>query len=379
MRVLDPVPHGDIDWAQKTAPLNVKGEDWAAQTPEWWQLTQPARDAVAAEFDTDVAPSFPRGQVPFGDDPSPAVLSHVLERGTELSGDDELHVAVDVPEHVRLAISKWCDDVEWEGDHELEDPADYHVTVLYAPEGHTMDNHEWAESFNVTGYPFRVSGVDVFDSAEKPLDAIVLRLESPEFDRWATWFIERAKERGLEPSEFPGGYKAHVTVAYAENKPKGEPPRVAFRGGALYVSKPRAMSKAASYKGFPHWWDQKKPVTIHDAKILGEYARSEGLTKDALKKFLNQHEEDISGDDHERERVKDAIFTKYNRLSAFTSSAFVPKVFLDRTTGERRETRPEHRSLMQLLGEHYGLSTPELWDRDDLYEVPDPDLVESTP
>lgn len=63
MRVLDPVPHSQIDWASKAQ--NLKGESWHQQAPEWWTDTYPARQAVSQDWDENVAAGVPRDQVPY--------------------------------------------------------------------------------------------------------------------------------------------------------------------------------------------------------------------------------------------------------------------------------------------------------------------------
>jgi hypothetical protein len=65
MRVLDPKPHSQVDWVAKG--VNLKGESWHNQAPDWWQNTQPARDLIAKEWDDTYGKSFPRGQAPYQD------------------------------------------------------------------------------------------------------------------------------------------------------------------------------------------------------------------------------------------------------------------------------------------------------------------------
>lgn len=60
MRVLDPVPHDQVDWAAHGA--HTQGS--ILQDEPWWQATQPAADKVAHEWDTTVAPNFPQNQIP---------------------------------------------------------------------------------------------------------------------------------------------------------------------------------------------------------------------------------------------------------------------------------------------------------------------------
>jgi hypothetical protein len=63
MKVLDPVPHHQIDWAQKA--VNLKGESWHDQAPQWWQDTLPARQQVAQQFDEEIAANHPITMIPF--------------------------------------------------------------------------------------------------------------------------------------------------------------------------------------------------------------------------------------------------------------------------------------------------------------------------
>lgn len=63
MRVLNPIPHGNIDWASKAQ--NLKGELWHDQGPDWWVNTQPAREMVADQFDKSVAPGVPASAIPY--------------------------------------------------------------------------------------------------------------------------------------------------------------------------------------------------------------------------------------------------------------------------------------------------------------------------
>jgi hypothetical protein len=63
MRVLDPVPHGNIDWVSKAQ--NLKGESWLQQAPDWWQNTQDARDAVGDHWDQNIAPNVPQNVIPY--------------------------------------------------------------------------------------------------------------------------------------------------------------------------------------------------------------------------------------------------------------------------------------------------------------------------
>lgn len=63
MRVLNPTPHDQIDWASKA--VNLKGESWHDQAPDWWLNTAEARQAVTDHWNQNVAPNFPQNKIPW--------------------------------------------------------------------------------------------------------------------------------------------------------------------------------------------------------------------------------------------------------------------------------------------------------------------------
>jgi hypothetical protein len=65
MRVLDPKPHQDVDWVSKA--VNLKGESWHKAAPDWWQNTQPAREAIAKEWDETYGKAFAQNAIPYQD------------------------------------------------------------------------------------------------------------------------------------------------------------------------------------------------------------------------------------------------------------------------------------------------------------------------
>lgn len=58
MKVLDPIPHDQVNWAKKM-PVQ---QSW--QEPEWWTATQPARDMVAQDWQQNVATQFASDMTP---------------------------------------------------------------------------------------------------------------------------------------------------------------------------------------------------------------------------------------------------------------------------------------------------------------------------
>jgi hypothetical protein len=64
LKVLNPTPHDAVDWAAKMSM--PRGESWQKIAPDWWRNTQPFRDAVADDWDKNIAPYTPQNQIPYG-------------------------------------------------------------------------------------------------------------------------------------------------------------------------------------------------------------------------------------------------------------------------------------------------------------------------
>jgi 2'-5' RNA ligase len=157
---------------------------------------------------------------------------------------DELHVGLDIPEEQRQQIKRWVDTLDWPEGTELTPPEEYHITVMYAPTGHAEHKDaDWIE--HADGHDVTVTGVEEFESDEKEeLNAQVLRLDAPTVKEHADRLQSAAKDQGLEISEYPGGFKPHLTVAYAPAPVNAEgAPALSFRTGPSSISTPRGLSK----------------------------------------------------------------------------------------------------------------------------------------
>jgi 2'-5' RNA ligase len=163
--------------------------------------------------------------------------------GAAEEGDDELHVGLAIPERIQKKIKAWCDSQDWPKGTELEDPSDYHITLLYISEGHEENqDSDWIR--HTEGYEVKVVGIDEFGD-EPDSKATVLRIESDDVIDHANDLQDAAENRGLPLKRFPGGYKAHLTVAYGPGKPKyARTPDLKFQTGASSVSTPRAKKEA---------------------------------------------------------------------------------------------------------------------------------------
>lgn len=64
LKVLDPLPHESIDWAAKLNP-GLQGQE--SKLPDWWENTKPIRDEVGDHWDQNIAPNYPKNQIPYGE------------------------------------------------------------------------------------------------------------------------------------------------------------------------------------------------------------------------------------------------------------------------------------------------------------------------
>jgi hypothetical protein len=237
MRVLDPVQHSNVDWESKVQPIGgghaeaFKG-DWLKNAPDWWRNTQTARDKVAQDWDHLVAPNFPRSGIPYQ---VGSVVSKIASEGTE----DEFHVGIAVPEEVLADLRAIADELNLS---DPEDPADYHITAFWSEEGYKRKElHDWVRNCSVSGLRFVNARIDCFPSHRGDW-AVVLRLDSPEAKKLVTQMMDQAEDRGLKIRRFDGGWKAHITLGYQDEKVKSQKfPEIAFRAGPLYVSIPRPL------------------------------------------------------------------------------------------------------------------------------------------
>jgi hypothetical protein len=70
MRVLDPVGHETVDWANKEQPINAQQamdwkQNWRTNPPEWWGLTKDAQQQAWDDYQTNVASGVGKNQIPY--------------------------------------------------------------------------------------------------------------------------------------------------------------------------------------------------------------------------------------------------------------------------------------------------------------------------
>jgi 2'-5' RNA ligase len=153
---------------------------------------------------------------------------------------NELHVSLKVPRAVGSEILRWVKDQKWPEGTEIEALSEYHITVLYSPEGYEQKDAWWIQ--HIPHAEIKFTGIDTFPSGEREgLNAIVLKVDSPELVEHSEELQATAEHMGLEIKHFDGGYKPHVTVAYSPGRaPEGlKPPPISFAVGPSEVSSPR--------------------------------------------------------------------------------------------------------------------------------------------
>lgn len=233
--------HGDSEWSKTPAHgqfLADPKNTWDSLSGNWNQL-HPGTGAVAyrghipadaIELHDTVEERWPKRDL---DEPK-------YEPQHYSASEDELHIALALPQHIADEIEDWVSAQDWPEGTELEDKDDYHITLLYAKDGHEDHNEaDWLR--HSEGYDVKVTGVDEFGDEDPK--AIVLRLDSPEVLEHANDLQDMAERRDLDISRFPGGYKPHITVAYGPHKPAYiRAPKLKFRSGPSEVSEPRVSS-----------------------------------------------------------------------------------------------------------------------------------------
>lgn len=240
MRVLDPIPHDAIDWESKVQPIGgghaeAFKSDWLKQAPDWWRNTQDARNSVAQDWDANVAPNYPRNAYPFQ-----VIDGGVTSKVAAEGSTDEFHVGLTLPEEIFDDLMAIAEELGLENP---EAPEEYHITAFWSESGYERKElHDWIRQQSLSGFRFTNARIDNFPSPSKGGYAVVLRLDAPEAKKHITNLMDQAEDHGLEIKRFEGGWKAHITLGYQDEKVKPQKyPEIAFRTGPLYISIPRPL------------------------------------------------------------------------------------------------------------------------------------------
>ena len=157
----------------------------------------------------------------------------------KLAKRDELHISLGVPKPIGIEIHNWAEEQDWPEGTELETIEEYHITMLYAPEGHDHKDDSWVDH---KSHAVSIKEIESFPSKEKgeDKDAIVLTVASETTRRHHEELAHNAEEAGIEISPFSfDDFKPHMTIAYG-SLPKGlKPPKLTFETEISAVSPPR--------------------------------------------------------------------------------------------------------------------------------------------
>ena len=281
MKVLDPTPHHMIDWA-KHAGSRLKAERWHEQGPDWWKNTQPARDAVRAHWDNNIAPNTPVGEIPYQitDDTMLRAASTCRRSG---ESKHEFHVAFTLPEELFAKL----DTIASELGIRKEKPENYHITGFSAETGFDRQElHRWIRNNSVSGLRFTNARLEFFPSkVEKEKYAVVLQFDAPEAKELMTRLMDEGeKDYDLNITRFDGGWKGHITLGWSdEQTTRTKYPEIEFRTGPLYISIPRPLRRK-----------QEDPIyqTRKTGTKMRQYRMETGLSTPDIWKLHPDPEED---------------------------------------------------------------------------------------
>lgn len=343
LRPLSPTDPSAVQFHPELSMPQGMADQWYDQAaPAWWKQTEDARNQVGAAWDSHIKPQFPadskninakwpQGSWPWmprtpqdqsqnqNQDPNYWINPDApLPIESKVAGGDELHLGVEVPHETKNQIANWASQMQWPEDSQLEDPSGYHLTMMYAPNGYNKHN-EWAQSEPSRNPLVRPAGQpELLPAASSNYNyAVTLPVYSPELDDWRQDVQQHAAERGIDPVQYPGGHKNHITVGYANEAPgftdAGVDP---FHAGDLSVSQPRQALSKLAVRGIAHWWDLRKPLGAEDAKWLAHMVSvgSGRATKEEAEDFIDDHKDDIIGPVSE---FKEKFFDTYDTDRSF--------------------------------------------------------------
>jgi hypothetical protein len=367
MKVLDPLPHKHIDWAKKQPATQEYKADWEKNAPDWWQNTKPAREQVADDWDKNVAPNFAQGEVPY----------QVTARLASAEKDDEFHIGISLPEEVIERVARWTAFADLPDDIKLDDPSEYHMTVLWTEEGFDdEDRHSWVSQNDIHGIAFENARVDQFPARSDKGSAVILRFDSPEGKKLTNRLMSEAEERGYEFKRFDGGWKPHITIGWTHEKVISQKLDWGFRSDGLYVSAPRTLREDGDWfdrkladdkdkkkeddekkfsKGFGHWWQAEKPHSKHNAKKMAEYAVGTKTSRSKAIDYVEDHKGDVKGDYME---FKKAFIKKFDSMDKISKTASHTPWFTHQDQDHQGEPGG---TIMQHAVNTLELSTPEIW------------------
>jgi 2'-5' RNA ligase len=178
---------------------------------------------------------------------------------------NELHIALTIPKPISVEIHNWAEEQKWPEGTELEPIEEYHITMLYASEGH---DRKGDLRIDHKSHAVSIKDIKAFPSKEKGegKDAIVLTVDSETAHLHHKELADNAEAAGIEISPFSfEDFKPHITIAYGKLPAGLKPPKLTFETAESSVSEPREES--------PKDADEKRDTKYkaHDRKSSNEF------------------------------------------------------------------------------------------------------------
>lgn len=211
---------------------------------------------------------------------------------------NELHVGLGIPKPIAIEIHNWAEEQDWPEGIDLEPIEEYHITMLYAPEGHDEKDDL---DLDHDSHAVSVKGITAFPSKEREgQDAIVLLIESETIRAHHDELADEAEDSGIDISPFShDDFKPHITIAYG-SLPKGlKPPTLTFETEVSEISPPRDKDESltdllrGSYAGYgcgQIWVNQK------EHKVLINVGDGEGDVIDRIRELAQDEWPDYDVD-----------------------------------------------------------------------------------
>lgn len=196
---------------------------------------------------------------------------------------NELHIGLGIPKPISVEIHTWAEEQDWPEGTELEPIEDYHITMLYSPEGHEHKDDPWMDH---ESHAVSIKGIKAFPSKERgDKDAIVLTVDSETIQDHHKELARKAEEAGVEISAYSHeDFKPHMTIAYGKLPSGLKPPKLTFETEVSSVSPPRdenltdlLQESWAGYGCGQIWVNEKKK------KVLINVGDGEGDKVEAIR------------------------------------------------------------------------------------------------
>lgn len=184
---------------------------------------------------------FGDGQIPLSPEAQQTLQRHqaLMNMPRVSATSDELHIYLDVNRYPSRHIFRWARDQQWPEGTELEDFNDYHITLLYSPEGYkAFHKAQWANP-EINKTEVSVVSFENFGPDEDGQITYVLLIDGPEIKEIGEKIQNTAASMGVIDTHY-GSYRPHITIGYGyEPIMWMEVPGIVMDVGPVKMSTPR--------------------------------------------------------------------------------------------------------------------------------------------